>query len=127
VLPRADSRPRRIGLTSDGRVWYGDYAQGFLGAFDPKTGTIEEWPLPGGKTSLPYAMAVDSRDRVWAVETGPKPNRFVAFDPKNGQFVNSTPVPSGAGAIRHVDYDPKAGRIWFGTDVNTVGYAQVMP
>ena len=33
----------------------------------------------------------------------------------------------GGGAIRHVDYDSKAGRIWFGTDVNTVGYAQVIP
>jgi virginiamycin B lyase len=125
VLPRGQARPRRIGLTSDGRVWYGDYAQGFLGAFDPKTGKIEEWPMPSGKTSLPYAMAVDSQDRVWAVETGPKPNRFVAFDPKSEKFVSSTPVPSGGGAIRHVDYDPKAGRIWFGADTGTIGYAQV--
>jgi virginiamycin B lyase len=127
VLPHKDSRPRRLGLTSDGRVWYGDYARGYLGAFDPTNGAIQEWPLPNGKDSLPYAVAVDSRDRVWAVETGVQPNRFVAFDPKTGQFVSSTPVPSGGGTIRHVDYDPKAGRIWFGTDVNTIGYAQVMP
>jgi virginiamycin B lyase len=127
VLPRTDARPRRIGLTSDGRVWYGDYIEGFLGAFDPKDGAIKEWPMPGGDSSQPYAMAVDSRDRVWIVETGPKPNRFVAFDPRTEQFVSSTPVPSGGGAIRHVDYDPKAGRIWFGTDVNTIGYAQVIP
>jgi virginiamycin B lyase len=125
VLPRADARPRRLGLTSDGRVWYVDYVMGYLGAFDPRTGAIKEWLMPDGDSSQPYAMAVDSRDRIWAVETGSRPNRFVCFDPRTEKFVSSTPVPSGGGAIRHVDYDPKAGRIWFGTDVNTIGYAQV--
>ena len=70
-------------------------------------------------------MAVDSRDRIWAVEVGSQPNRFVAFDPRTEKFSHITPVPSGGGAIRHVDYDAKAGQIWFGTDANTIGYAQV--
>lgn len=125
VLPRAEARPRRLGLTSDGRVWYVDYVKGYLGAFDPANGAVREWRLPGGETSLPYAMAVDSSDRIWAVETGIQPNRFVAFDPRTEKFAKATPVPSGAGAIRHVDYDADAGQIWFGTDVNTIGYAHV--
>ncbi len=125
ALPRAQTRPRRLGLTSDGRVWYVDFAEGYLGAFDPKSKGVKEWRLPGGEDSRPYAMAVDSQDRVWAVETGRQPNVFVAFDPRTEKFVNTTPVPSGAGSIRHVDYDAKAGQIWFGTDVGTIGYAQV--
>ena len=127
ALPRAGARPRRLGLTSDGRVWYVDFAEGYLGAFDPTSRAVKEWRLPGGEDSRPYAMAVDSRDRIWTVETGSQPNRFVAFDPRSEQFINVTPVPSGAGAIRHVDYDAAAGQIWFGTDANTIGYAQVNP
>src|SRR5690606_17100231 len=84
ALPRADARPRRIDLGSDGRVWYVDYAGGFLGAYDPAADRFREWPLPSGPDARPYALAVDDRDRIWLVETGPQPNRFVGFDPRGG-------------------------------------------
>ena len=41
---------------------------------------------PGGASSRPYAMAADSAGRIWLVETGPQPNRFVGFDPSTGSF-----------------------------------------
>jgi len=125
ALPRADARPRRLGFTTDGRLWYVDFAQGYLGAFTPGKGTVKEWRLPGGEDSRPYGMAVDARDRIWAIEVGVQPNNLVGFDPQQEQFFSITPVPSGAGAIRHVDYDSQAGQIWFGTDANTIGYARV--
>ncbi|MFZ5608982.1 MAG: virginiamycin B lyase family protein [Pseudomonadota bacterium] len=125
-LPRADARPRRIGVTSDGVVWYVDYAGGYLGALDPASGGIAEWPMPSGAAARPYGMAVDGRDRVWAVETGPAPNLLVGFDPEAKAFFSMTPIPSGAGAIRHMAYDAKTGRIWFGTDAGTIGTAQVV-
>jgi virginiamycin B lyase len=124
-LPRDAARPRRLDLGADGRVWYVDYAAGYLGAYDPAEDSFAEWRLPGGADSRPYGMAVDSKGRVWAVETGREPNRFVGFDPHSERFLDITPVPSGGGTIRHVDYDPRAGRIWFGTDANTIGYADV--
>jgi len=124
-LPRSEARPRRLDLSRDGRVWYVDYAQGYLGAFDPKAQAFEEWKLPSGAESRPYAMAIDRNDRVWAVETGPSPNVFVGFDPKTEQFLSSTPIPSGAGSVRHMHYHRDSGRIWFGTDLNTVGYSDV--
>jgi virginiamycin B lyase len=127
TLPWADARPRRIALTSDGTVWYGDYSRGTLGRLDPATGNVTEFPLPSGKTSLPYAIMSDDQDRIWVVETGIQPNRFVAFDPKTQKFSHDTAVPSGAGTIRHMEFDPRTGRIWFGTDNNTIGYAQVRP
>jgi len=125
ALPRSESRPRRLGLDSQGSVWYVDYATGYLGRYDPQRDAFEEWQLPGGEDSRPYGMAVDARDRIWAVETGSQPNRFVGFDAGSGEFSDSTAVPSGGGTIRHVDYDPQTGRIWFGTDANTIGYADV--
>ena len=65
-----------------------DYSRGYLGRFDPAAGQFKEWALPGGTSALPYAMSVDSRDRLWMVETGPQPNRLVGFDPKAEKFVN---------------------------------------
>jgi virginiamycin B lyase len=124
-LPRSEARPRRLDETRDGRIWYADYAQGYLGAFDPKTRAVEEWRLPSGADARPYAMAVDENDRVWVVETGPRPNLLVEFDAATEQVVRSTPIPSGAGTVRHMHYDAGSGRIWFGTDLHTVGYARV--
>ncbi len=121
-LPRAGSRPRRIGLTADGRVWYVDYAQGYLGSYDPRRRDISEWKTPS-KDAGPYAMAVDDRDRVWFVETIPQPNLLVGFDPRNESFFSVTPIPSGAGAVRHMIFEPKGRHLWFGTDKDTLGRA----
>jgi virginiamycin B lyase len=124
-LPDAQSRPRRIALTSDGMVWYGDYTRGELGRLDPATGATRSWPAPSGRVSLPYAMTVDDLDRLWMVETGVQPNRLVGFDPKTERFLEPVPIPSGGGTVRHMVFDPKTRAIWFGTDLNTIGRADL--
>lgn len=126
-LPRADARPRRLEVTSDGRVWYVDYAEGHLGAYDPESGEFEEWAAPRAGESRPYGMEVDARDRLWFVETGPRgePNQLVGFDPEAEQFVAKAEVPSGAGTVRHMYYHEPTNTIWFGTDANTIGRAQL--
>jgi virginiamycin B lyase len=124
-LPRATARPRRLAVTSDGAVWYGDYADGMLGRLDPATGRVDEWPMPGGPRSRPYAMVNDNRDRVWLVETGAQPNVFVGFDTRARRFLQTAAVPSGGGTVRHMVYDPSTQAIWFGTDVGTIGRARL--
>lgn len=124
-LPREGARPRRIGLTSDGTVWYVDYAEGRLGAYDPADGSVREWIAPAGEEARPYAMTIDDRDRIWFVETGPEPNRFVGFDPATESFFGVTPVPSGGGTVRHMVFDPESRSIWFGADTNTIGRVRV--
>lgn len=121
TLERADARTRRIGITSDGAVWYVDYAQGFLGRLDPASGAVREWALPGGTGSRPYAMAIDAQDRIWAVETGVQPNRFVGFDPKTETFFGTTAIPSGGGTVRHMVFHEPTNTIWFGADTGTIG------
>jgi virginiamycin B lyase len=81
--------------------------------------------MPGGADSRPYGMAVDRSDTIWIVETGISPNRFVGFDAATEEFVNMTDIPSGGGAVRHMDYFAPAGEIWFGTDTNYIGRAKV--
>jgi virginiamycin B lyase len=124
-LPREASRPRRLGVTSDGNVWYVDYALGFLGRLDPATGVIREWPTPGGTSASPCGVAGDHRDRIWFVECGPNPNRFVGFDPEKEKFFSITEIQSGAGTVRHMFFEEQSKEIWFGTDANTIGRARV--
>lgn len=129
-MPRQGSHSRRIGITSDDRIWYVDYNGGYLGVYDQETRQFKEWVLPSGPQSRPYAMAVDDRDRVWVVETGVQPNRFVGFDPETETFFSNTPVRSNGAArntIRHMYFHPPTGEIWFGTDANTIGRALVSP
>jgi len=123
-LPRAEARPRRIAITERG-IWYGDYAEGYLGVYDPATGEFDEWDISPPSESGPYAMAADDRGRVWLVETHPEPNRFVGFDPDSESFFSVTPIPSGAGAVRHMVFDAGRNAIWFGTDTNNLGRADL--
>lgn len=124
-LPNQESRPRRLAQTSDGMIWYGDYSRGYIGNYNPANGEIKEWEMPSGKNSRPYAVTVDDKDRVWLVETGVQPNMFVGFDTKAKKFVASKPVPSGGGTVRHMVFDKPNNAIWFGTDTNYLGRAQL--
>lgn len=124
-LPNAGSRPRRLAITSDDNVWYVDYALGRLGRYTPTDGSFAEWDMPSGGESRPYGMAIDRNDRLWLVETGVAPNRFVGFDTAAEKFVSGTDIPSGGGSIRHMYYHGPTGQIWFGTDTNNVGRAKV--
>lgn len=126
-LGREDNRPRRLGMASDGRIWYVDYNQGFVGVYDPETGNNSDWRAPGQINSRPYGMAIDKRDDVWFVETGMQPNRLVGFDTESKTFSEPMEIPSGGGTIRHMYYDESTDSIWFGTDVDTVGVVRLTP
>lgn len=43
-LPREDTRVRRLDITSDGNVWYGDFNSGYIGRYNPAPER-----LPNGK------------------------------------------------------------------------------
>ncbi|MGF1671485.1 MAG: lyase, partial [Balneolaceae bacterium] len=60
-LPRETIRPRRLDVTSDGNVWYGDYSSGFVGRYNPADGTVTEWEMPDGDISRPYAVLADDK------------------------------------------------------------------
>jgi virginiamycin B lyase len=100
TLPHAETRPRRIAITSDDVLWYSDYARGYLGRFDPATGKASEWPSPGGPQSQPYGI-VAVGDVLWYSEAGVKPNTVVRFDPKTETF-QTWAIPSGGGVVRNM-------------------------
>lgn len=125
LLPREDARPRRIAVTPDGMVWYVDYAGGYLGSYNPRTSAIDEWRMPAGADSRPYAMTSDDQGNIWFVETGIMPNRFVGFDPSTQKFTQPVDIASGGRTVRHMVFDSAERAIWFGTDTHTIGRALV--
>jgi len=126
-LPWDNALPRRIAITSDDVLWYGDWTRGTLGRVDPDTREVTEFPLPAGEDARPYAMLADQADRIWVVETGPEPNRFVGFDPRTEEMFSVTAVPSGGGTVRHMYLDAENDAVWFGADTNTIGVAKLPP
>ncbi len=126
-LPDPGARPRRIALDADGRtIWYVDYTRGFLGRLDPATGTVTEFPSPSGTAARPYAMTSDDKGRLWYVETGPQPNRLVAFDPARGDFVVNQAIGAGErNTIRNMVFHAPTRTIWYGADANVLGRISV--
>jgi virginiamycin B lyase len=124
-LPAPNARPRRLARSSDGSVWFVDHQRGMLGRLDPASGAVREWPAPGGAGARAYAMAIDDRDRLWFVETGSEPNRLIGFNPASERFFSTSSIPSGGGSVRHMIFHRPSRTIWFGTDANTIGRAEL--
>jgi virginiamycin B lyase len=127
VHPDQRMRARRIAITSDGQIWFGDY-RGFLNHLDPATGKFTEYPMPSGAAAQPYAHAQDDKDRIWIVEVGVQPNRLVAFDTKTKQWVANIPILSNGAqrnTVRHMTFNKATREIWFGTDAGTIGAVKV--
>jgi virginiamycin B lyase len=117
------ARPRRLEITPDQNIWYVDFARGKLSRLDPSSGAVEEFDTPGGDRSRPYGTAMDHLGRIWFVEGGSSPARFVGFDPDTGNFFSNNEIESGGGTVRHMVFDDDTHTIWFGTDTNTIGRA----
>jgi virginiamycin B lyase len=100
LLP-AGARPRRIAMTADDVIWYTDYARGFLGRLDPRTGEVAEFASPGGPGSRPYGITSTSDGAIWYSESGVDPNTVVRFHPSD-RSLRSWPIPSGGGVVRHM-------------------------
>jgi streptogramin lyase len=67
-LPRQFTEPHDITVDSEGKVWYCDYGQPYLGRLDPATSKVDEYPIPvlkpdyskGGRT-----VEFDPQGNIW--------------------------------------------------------------
>jgi virginiamycin B lyase len=120
TIPRESNRIRRLDVVSDGTVWYGDFASGTIGRYNPADGSFKEWQMPTGPDSYAYAVLADDKDRIWISTTGKTPNYLVGFDTRTEQFVAQQPLDFAIGSIRHMMYDVSTRSMWFGTDVGKI-------
>ena len=122
TLPEG-ARPRRLAIAADDRVYYSDFARGYLARLDPAAGTVKEWASPGGPKSQPYGIAITADGIVWYSEAGVHPNTVVRFDPKTETF-SSAPIPSGGGVVRNM-VATADGRLYLAcSGVNKVAVAE---
>lgn len=120
VMPREEARPRRLDVV-DGKVWYVDYAEGYVGSYAPETKEFEEWRSPSGADAAPYGAIADSIGTFYYVETGPQPNRMIGINTATGNFIYEKEIPGSGGAVRHMFHDAESNAIWFGMDTNYIG------
>jgi virginiamycin B lyase len=67
-LPRAGSMPHDVSIDPEGRVWYSDFRNPYIGRLDPGTGKAKEWTLPELKPGFPQwslALEVDKQGNPW--------------------------------------------------------------
>jgi virginiamycin B lyase len=124
VLLPEGARPRRLAVGQANRIFYTDYARGYLGRLDPERRKVEEWASPGGPESKPYGIAATPDGMIWYSESGVRPDTILRFDPKTKTF-NTWPIPSGGGVIRHMVATP-VGDVYIAcSGVNKVGIVRV--
>jgi virginiamycin B lyase len=68
ALARPDAQPHDVIVAPDGIVWYSDFGQQFIGALDPKTGKVTDYPLPVLKPGFPTGtldLELDPDSNLW--------------------------------------------------------------
>jgi virginiamycin B lyase len=105
--PTAGQGSRRVWSDSNGVVWVSEWEAGQVGAYDPATGTWQEWVLPGDAPQA-YAVYVDETNRVWLTDFAGD-GAVVRFDPATEGF-ESFPLPSPGGNVRQLLGVP--GEVW---------------
>src|SRR5262249_10360067 len=107
-LPDQGARPRRLAVDAKGTVWYTDFGRGYLGALDPATGKVREWPSPS-KHAGPYGIAIGTDGKIWYCESGT--GLMVSFDPVK-ETMDTVRIPTPGAIVRNMSVDRKRGLIW---------------
>jgi len=69
ALPRTGSMPHDVSIDREGKIWYSDFRNPFIGRLDPSSGTAKEWTLPVLKPGLPQwslALELDKQGNPWS-------------------------------------------------------------
>jgi virginiamycin B lyase len=112
VLPQASSRPRRIAVDAQGKVWFTDYPRRTLGLLDPSLPAgeqVKEFPTPGG--GRPYGIAVGPDGRVWYNDQDA--SEIVGFDQGTETVVARLDLElDNPGPVRNIAVDQARRRLW---------------
>jgi virginiamycin B lyase len=67
-LPRKAAMPHDVAVDADGRAWYSDFGNQFVGVLDPRTGAVTDIPIPVLKPDQPKGgldLEFDPQGNVW--------------------------------------------------------------
>lgn len=63
IVPTLGQRSRDPIQAADGTIWWAGQWGNLIGKIDPKTGAMQEFPLPAG--SMPHSVTLDDKGNVW--------------------------------------------------------------
>lgn len=108
VAPQRGERTRDPVQAPDGMIWWVGQVGNTIGRLDPRTGAMQEWPLPAG--ALPHSVNIDARGGVWYMGNG---NGTIGkFDPASGEAVEYR-MPNPAARDPHTGEFDANGVLWF--------------
>ena len=93
-LPRASMAPHDVLRDKNGIIWFSEFSDQAIGALDPKTGKVTEYPIPDPKPNSPTGtldLEPDGQGDYWFAmmfQTG-----LAKFDPET-KSVQTFPIPA---------------------------------
>lgn len=99
-----------------GNIWFVEYSVGKVGGYYLRFNDIGEKDIPT-ENSYPTCAAIDSKGRLWFIESGPTPDKLGMFDTMTEQFEEyDMPEIDGRNVSGHRIAIDKYDNVWF-TDV----------
>ena len=118
LLPRASTAPHDVLRDKDGIIWFSEFGDQAIGALDPKTGKVTEYPIPSPKPNFPTGtldLEPDGKGNYWLAmmfQTG-----LAKFDPRTKTVQTfSIPAALNSDATQQSMVMPKGvgadGKVW---------------
>jgi virginiamycin B lyase len=119
-IPRSGAFPHDPAVGNDGRIWYTDQSNSYIGVLDPATGAFQDWPTPT-PSSGPHGITVTPDGFVWY--TAQSVGRLGRVNPSTGAITEFV-LPANANR----PHTPIAhrGEVWFTCQTNAT-YGRLDP
>jgi virginiamycin B lyase len=86
-MPRPTIEPHDVRMDAQGRLWFSNFGEQFLGRLDPKTGAVTEFPIPELKPGFPTGtldLEPDQAGNFWLALM--YQGGLARFDPRSETF-----------------------------------------
>jgi len=108
IVPTLGQRSRDPIQAADGTIWWAGQWGNLIGKINPKTGEMQEYPLPAG--SMPHSVTLDQQGNIWY--TGNKNGTVGKLDPKTEE-ITVYKMPDPKEKDPHTAIFDKNGTMWF--------------
>ena len=109
-VPTKGGHPHDPAVGPDGELWFTEQMANKLGRLDPKSGAIQEFPLPSDKNSGPHGLVADKQGNIWF--TANFGGYIGKLDPKTGK-VTEYKMPIEKADDPHTAAFDAHGILWF--------------
>jgi len=109
-VPTKGAHPHDPAVGPDGALWFTEQMANKIGRLDPKTGAMNEYPLPSDKNSGPHGLVADKDGNIWF--TANFGGYIGKLNPQTGK-VTEYKMPSEKADDPHTAVFDAHGILWF--------------